>query len=205
VPAETLRKGLDQKWRNQLNASERNGLVVVEGTSDDLFDRFAGIYHELLDRKRFETTVDIEEFRRIQRALPEPLKMTLMLCEKDGRLMSGLVASAMGDTGIYLLGATSAEGMKSKGSYLLQWRMMQRFKERGCRWYDLGGINPDKNPGVYHFKQGFGGHEALHWNRLELSGSWRSSLCVSAGERMKSALQSLTARLASIKAAPAPR
>ncbi len=34
---ELIRKRLDQKWRNQLNAAERNGLRVLEGTGEDLF------------------------------------------------------------------------------------------------------------------------------------------------------------------------
>jgi len=190
---ELIRKRLDQKWRNQLNAAERNGLTIREGTGDDLFAEFTAIYRELLARKQFETTVNIDEFSRIQRALPEPLKMRVLLCEKDGKLLAGLVGAGIGDTGVYLLGATSSEGMKAKGSYLLQWRMMQWLREHGCRWYDLGGINPQRNPGVYHFKSGFGGQEVFQNSSLELSGSPLSLSCVRAAERMKSALSSLKA------------
>ena len=180
---ELIRKRLDQKWRNQLNAAERNGLTVREGTSDDLFAEFTAIYRELRARKQFETTVDIDEFARIQRALPEPLKMRVLLCEKDGKLLAGLVGTATGDTGIYLLGATSSEGMKAKGSYLLQWRMMQWLRERGCCWYDLGGVNPERNPGVFHFKSGLGGAEVLQCQARELSGSPWSFLCVNTAEK----------------------
>ena len=56
--------------------------------------------------------------------------------------MAGLVASAMGDSAIYLLGATSDDGLNSKGAYLLQWTLIQWLKENGIRWYDLGGIDP---------------------------------------------------------------
>jgi hypothetical protein len=31
------------------------------------------------------------------------------------------------------------------------------LKEHGARGYDLGGIDPEANPGGYHFKSGFGG------------------------------------------------
>jgi len=190
---ELIRKRLDQKWRNQLNAAERHGLQLHEGTDDDLFARFTDIYRELLARKQFETTVDIDEFTRIQRALPVPLKMRVLLCEKDGKPLAGLVGAAIGDTGLYLLGATSSEGMKAKGSYLLQWRVMHLLRESGCRWYDLGGINVRRNPGVYHFKSGLGGQEVIQCSWLELSGSPLSLSCVRAAERMKSALSSLKA------------
>jgi lipid II:glycine glycyltransferase (peptidoglycan interpeptide bridge formation enzyme) len=35
--------------------------------------------------------------------------------------------------------------------------MIEWLKERGCHWYDLGGIDPENNPGVYHFKCGIAG------------------------------------------------
>jgi hypothetical protein len=190
VPPEEMRKRLDQKWRNQLNAAERNGLQVLEGTSDELFERFSTIYKEMLARKQFETTVDVDEFSTIQGALPPNLKMVVLLCEKEGKLMAGVVGAAVGHTGIYLLGATSAEGMKAKGSYLLQWRMMQLLRQRGCLWYDLGGINPERNPGVHHFKSGFGGQEVTQCHRLEFRSSSLSALCVSAVESIKNALAS---------------
>ena len=195
-PPELIRKRLDQKWRNQLNAAERNGLTIREGSGDELFAEFTAIYRELLARKQFETTVEIDEFARIQRALPEPLKMRVLLCEKDGKLLAGLVGAAIGDTGVYLLGATSSEGMKAKGSYLLQWRIMQWLRERGCRWYDLGGVNPTRNPGVYHFKSGFGGAEAVQCQSRELSGSSWSSLCVNTAEKARVLLHSAGSRFA---------
>lgn len=197
-PIEALRKNLDQKWRNQLNAAERNGLAVAEGTTDDLYEQFLGLYSDMMARKQFDTTVDVREFRRIQQRLPHQQKMLILICHKDGRPMTGLIGSALGDTGIYLLGATSTEGMKTKGSYLLQWLMMQRLRERGCQAYDLGGVNPDQNPGVYHFKQGFGGQEVHQLHRLEMSRNSLSGLCVRLGESARNTLGVLRSRLRAV-------
>jgi lipid II:glycine glycyltransferase (peptidoglycan interpeptide bridge formation enzyme) len=126
--------------------------------------------------------VDIEEFARIQLALPDHLKMQIFLCRRDNQVLNALVVTHIGDMPIYLLGATSDEGMKSKGAYLLQWRAMQWLKERGAAWYDLGGINPETNPGVYEFKKGFSGQEAHYFGCFECSGSGVSSALVRAGE-----------------------
>lgn len=183
---EAMRKQLDQKWRNQLNGAERNGLEVVEGPGDDLYAQFLALYDEMMARKQFETTVDPREFRRIQDRLPEGQKMWILISRKDGQPMTALVGSTVGDMGIYLLGATSNEGLKTKGSYLLQWTLMQRLKARGCRWYDLGGVNPDTNPGVYHFKQGMGGQEVTGLGRLSLSADALSTASVLGAERVRS-------------------
>ena len=199
-PLERLRKNLEQKWRNQLNASEKNGLNVLEDSSDALFARFIGIYDDMMSRKQFETTVDPREFRKIQQRLPAEQKMIVLLAEKEGQFLSGLVGTALGGTGIYLLGATNSSGLKAKGSYLLQWRMIQRLRERGCRFYDLGGIDPENNPGVYHFKQGLGGHEVSHLGRIEASGSRLNAFCLGLGERLSLLKRGLRGRrIAAVK------
>ena len=88
-------------------------------------------------------------------------RLRIFICLKDGAPVSGLVASKIGGTGIYLLGATNDVGMLHKGSYLLQWRVIEWLREEGADAYDLGGIDPQLNPGVYHFKAGLGGVDAL--------------------------------------------
>jgi FemAB family len=72
----------------------------------------------------------------------------------------------MGDSAIYLLGATSANGLNAKGAYLLQWTMIQWLKENSIKWYDLGGIDPEGNPGVYSFKRGLSGVDVCQLSPL---------------------------------------
>ncbi len=68
---EELRERLDKKWRNQLSSSEKKDLKVMAGTGDDEYRTFCLIYDQMRKRKTFETTVDVEEFGRIQQDLPE--------------------------------------------------------------------------------------------------------------------------------------
>jgi hypothetical protein len=49
--------------------------------------------------------------------------------------------------------------------------MIQWLKSREVTWYDLGGINPETNPGVYHFKQGMSGSDVLYMKPRTLCGS----------------------------------
>ena len=113
-------------------------------------------------RKRYAPSSDIREFGRIQRILPHQQRMYVVICEQEGMPVAGLVGTGMGDSGIYLFGATTEQGMKTKGAYLLQWHMVQWLKRREARRYDLGGINPETNPGVYHFKAGLSGQDVLY-------------------------------------------
>jgi len=156
---EELRRNLDAKWRNKLTQSEKKGLKVIAGNGIDEYRTFCQMYQQMWKRKAFETTVDVVEFGRIQESLPETHRMRVLICEQGGVPVAGIVISAMGDSAIYLLGATSDDGLNAKGAYLLQWTMIQWLKDNGFKWYDLGGIDPERNPGVFSFKRGMSGSD----------------------------------------------
>jgi lipid II:glycine glycyltransferase (peptidoglycan interpeptide bridge formation enzyme) len=152
-----LRKGLEQKWRNCLNRAEKNSLEVIEAYDDQLFEMFIEIYKNMINRKNFAGTSNIHQFRLIQKDLPDNLRMKILICRSEGELCAGAICSAIGKTGVYLFGATSDVGMKSKGSYILQWKIIEWLREKKCLYYDLHGINPITNPGTYNFKTGLCG------------------------------------------------
>jgi FemAB family len=190
-PLEELRRNLDKKWRNQLTRSEKNRLKVVAGTGTCEYRRFCRMYKQMRERKAFESTVDIEEFGRIQEDLPETQRMQIMICEQEGVPVAGIVSSKMGDSAIYLLGATSDNGLNSKGAYLLQWTLIQWLKENGFKWYDLGGIDPKRNPGVYHFKSGLSGTDVSQLTPLAACNSIVSSAIVRTSLAANRAVRSL--------------
>lgn len=182
---EDLRKGLDQKWRNCLNRAQKNNLTVIEGDDDKLFNDFIDIYREMHDRKGFAESSDVNEFRRIQMYLPKEYKLRILVCYQNGKACAGVICSAIGKTGIYMFGATSNVGMKTNGSYLLQWRTIEWLKNRGCTAYDLHGIDKINNPGTYHFKAGLcakNGREAQFLGQFEEAGGISSRLVVKYGE-----------------------
>jgi lipid II:glycine glycyltransferase (peptidoglycan interpeptide bridge formation enzyme) len=186
---EKLRRKLDAKWRNHLSRAERNDLKVISGTGKQEYDTFLLIYKEMLDRKTFETTVDVDEFSRIQADLPELQRMRILVCEHQGVPVAATVVAALGDSAIYVLGATSAAGLKSQGAYLLQWTAIKWLKEKGIRWYDLGGIDPERNPGVYSFKRGMSGTDVCQISPLVASKSLLSSAFVKAGMALQSRMR----------------
>lgn len=154
---EDLRKGLNPKWRGHLNKSERNNLTLLEGFDDNLFKRYIAIHKKMISRKKFVAGSDVNEFRLMQHNLPEGYKTKVWLALSDDSPIAGVVTSFVGDMGIYLYGATTSDGLKKQGSYFLQWKIVNWLKENGAKWYNLHGINPIDNPGVYTFKAGLCG------------------------------------------------
>jgi len=203
VPVANLREGLNAHWNRELKVAEKKKLEVIEGSDDLLFGQFVEIYKEMVSRKNFVEPNDINQFRVVQSRLPEDLKMRVMLCRSDSEVCAGVVYSAIGDTAIYLFGATSNAGMKSRGSYLLQWKLIENLKQGQTTVYNLNGINPDKNPGTYKFKNDLAGKNGEHVHYLgrfySHPGRLRN-LCVELGEQSRMAYRLLRGHIRSATA-----
>jgi len=157
LPLNDIRKQFAQKWRNCLNNAERQGVTIETSTDGKAFSTFLELFNTLLARKGFDTELHASFYEEVQHGLSDGEKFQVSLAFKEEQPIAGHVSSMLGDTCVYLLGATNELGLKRKAAYLLQWSVIQTAKKRSCRWYDLGGIDPEKNPGVYHFKRGMGG------------------------------------------------
>ena len=185
---EDLRKGLSPHWQRELRVAEKNKLEIIEGSGDKLFEAFVKIYKEMVSRKAFVEPNDINEFRLIQDRLPEKLKMKVMLCKSAGEITSGAICSTVGKTALYLFGATSNSGMKSRGSYFLHWKFIEWLKNNGFTTYDLNGINPTANPGTYKFKSdlcGSNGRDVRFLGRFDSCSSVLSYSCVAFGDALR--------------------
>lgn len=190
-----LQEGMRQHWKRQLKVALRKGLVVEKGTSEYFFESFLGIYGEMVSRKGFSPGADVEEFRRMQPLLPEDFKMKVLLCRSNGDVCAGLIGSAIGNSAIYLFGATSNAGMKSNGSYLLQWTLIEELKQQGISVYNLNGINPETNPGTYRFKQelsGDNGKDVYNLGQFDSHAGMLGHSCVEFGDKLRSTRRALS-------------
>jgi lipid II:glycine glycyltransferase (peptidoglycan interpeptide bridge formation enzyme) len=159
---EQIRKNLLPRWRRFLNQAEKNDIEITVGTGNQLYDTFLKLQEEMQERKKYWTDIDYDEHGKIQYLLEDQHKSTILIASHGGSEVCSLIFSCLGDQGIYLLGASANEGMNLRVGYLLQWKAIELLKERGCRWYDLGGIDPDTNPGGYQFKSGISKAEVQH-------------------------------------------
>ncbi|USG61314.1 aminoacyltransferase [Sneathiella marina] len=154
-----IRSSLNGKWRNQLNRAQKNDLTISTGTSGPWFQKFEDLFIQLKQKKGFDVSLGVDFYERVQEGLSGDDQFFIQIASKDDNVLAAHVGSYVGDTAVYLLGASTAEGNQLKASYLLQWNAIVEAKSRGCKWYDLGGIDPDGNKGVFHFKKGFNGDD----------------------------------------------
>ncbi len=175
-----LRARLHQKWRNCLNRAESQEMNIISGTGADFFARFLPLFDALREKKGFSVDLDPRFFGAFQDDLPEDEKLIVHLAERDGRIVAGHIGSFVGDTAVYLFGAASDEGNRVNASYRLQWEVMRHARAIGQSWYDLGGIDPEGNAGVFRFKKRMGGKEATAAGPFEFAPPFRRGFLLGA-------------------------
>jgi lipid II:glycine glycyltransferase (peptidoglycan interpeptide bridge formation enzyme) len=190
-----IRSNFHQKWRNCLNKSEKNGLTVRIEQDYATFLQFIPLFNELINEKKFSVDLGSDFYGGVQKVAPVGDKFIIMLAENEGRVIAGHVASNLGDTCVYLLGAADKTGREMNAAYLLQWKAIQLGKAAGLRWYDLGGIDAEKNPGVYTFKKRMGGQERTLPGPYQMKPVGAKATLAELGEKLYTRLKPYLARL----------
>jgi hypothetical protein len=189
TPMDDLLKNASRRWRQSLKTARKKDLEVVEGTGDDLFRIVIDLHRETVARKKFRPGIEIAEFQEIQKNLPEAEKMKVMVCLSEGKPVSMLFTSLLGDTAILLAGGTGADGLNSGSYHFLNWRMMERMKESGARYYDFGGYDPERNPGTAFFKEGIRGQDVCHIGQYEACPGALGKFLVKTAESIRNRLR----------------
>ncbi len=157
-PAQDLRLGLHQKWRNALNKAERSGIKVRAGRDDGLFAEFLDGYRHMTRERRFATSVTPELLAALQSVLPAERRMETFIATHCGATAGAVLIVRHGDTAEYLAGTVAEAGRAVNAGQLLLWRAVVAMQEQGVQRFDLGGLDARLTPpGIHRFKDGLGG------------------------------------------------
>jgi hypothetical protein len=190
---EEVRRQFNKSLRYGINRGLRNDFDIEEGSGLDPYGRFLKLYDEMWERKRFETGVDPRWVRRVQEQLPEKFKLRIRVARLDGVDLAATVHSLVGDTLLSLLGATKVEEnatpARRYAAHTLHWSAIRSAVAEGLCWYDLGGIDPETNPGGHTFKEAFGGDDVSSLGVWEAGRDVVSRLAVRLGEGLRNRRQ----------------
>jgi hypothetical protein len=84
----------------------------------------------------------------------------------DGSPLAIRGALRFGDVVWDFIALTTPAGRKTSASYAVFWMLAEKSYQLGITKFDLSGIDPDKNPGVYSFKKGTGSFQ------VDFQGEW---------------------------------
>ncbi|MEM9495489.1 MAG: peptidoglycan bridge formation glycyltransferase FemA/FemB family protein [Pseudomonadota bacterium] len=162
---ETLRTSLNGKWRNRLNASEKENLTITPIAKR--IDKYGWLLEKEDERQkaaryRADPTAIVPLFQSA-----EGKRAIIAFEAKEGTdRVAGVLFLKHGAHATYQIGWSSAAGKDMNAHNRLLWHAIGDLKKTGVKMLDLGGVNTDFDPGIARFKIGAGGRV------LTLSGSW---------------------------------
>lgn len=146
-----------QKTRYNIRLAGKKGVVIKEGTREDLKD-FHNIMVETGERDNFIIR-SLEYFEKMYDELA-PEHMKLLMAYHENTPIAGIIPIMYGNKVWYLYGASSNKHRNLMPNYLLQWTMIKEAIARGADIYDFRGVSgvvDESHPqyGLYRFKKGF--------------------------------------------------
>lgn len=165
---EAIQQRMNQGTRRNIRKAYKNDVRYFQAAPEDL-PRFTELMQITGERNDFGVHEPGYFERMYELFVPD--HAVLLLAEHEGELLAINFVMGVGETAVYLEGASSNHKRNLMATYGVQWEAIQWAKERGLRYYDLWGV-PDEDPdtleaqfqersdglwGVYRFKRGWGG------------------------------------------------
>jgi lipid II:glycine glycyltransferase (peptidoglycan interpeptide bridge formation enzyme) len=159
-----LWSGLRKKWRQYVNKARTSGVTVIDGGEDPI-GPFYRIYRETADRAGFLIRTE-QAYRDVWAAFrPTGDARMLFAVDPEGTPLAALFLVHNGSRVIEPYGGMTAAGADLRANYLLKWEAIRGAAESGAGTYDLWGL---AQPGIAHFKAGFGGREVRYIGGFDL-------------------------------------
>jgi lipid II:glycine glycyltransferase (peptidoglycan interpeptide bridge formation enzyme) len=174
--SEQLWTRLDKQWRYGVSRSRREG-IVCEVTKDkkDIAEFFS-LCKNISQAKGFELPGSLELITYLlQKDQSDGVSTHLFVARHNGVMGAGACVIRCGRSAHYFWGASDRSFARYRMGEAVQWAVISWAIEQGCNRYDLEGIDPVNNPGVYDFKKKMGGEEVtlegIKYFPLRLRGS----------------------------------
>jgi len=151
---EQLWKNFGPKSRNMVRKARECGTefrVTTEPTKD--LDAFFSFYKPVVERLGLQ----LPSRPLIEKMLYRSDLLCLVAVDLNGEPVITNLVYLCDPNAYYLYGASAPKLAGGIGQFL-QWETMRLLKERGYRWYDLGGVaTTSLSDGIYAFKKALGG------------------------------------------------
>jgi lipid II:glycine glycyltransferase (peptidoglycan interpeptide bridge formation enzyme) len=151
--------------RHAIRKGEKDGVLVELSDKPEDVKRFWDLYKETFKRQKF-TPFSLTYLEQEFRIFNQRKKVLLGFSIYENKVVSAAFI-VFDDSGAYYHHGASLHTGNVPTSQILQWRLIQEAKARGCKYYNFWGIAPENKPkhpwaGLSVFKKGFGGFEEAY-------------------------------------------
>ena len=174
-PEEEILAGMRKTTRHEIKKAQSLDIRIKTTSDPEAIKEFYAI--QLLTAGRqgfipFSYKFIYEQFKIFAGAN----KALLYSAELEGKVLAQAMIIFYGREAVYHYGASTEDGHKYPGAYLVQWEAIKEAKKRGMKRYNLWGVSDSTNKkhrfyGISIFKRGFGGKdfEYLHAQDLVIN------------------------------------
>lgn len=171
-PEEDLLASMRKATRYEVKKAMSLGIKIKQSTNPKDIEKFYEIQLETSKRQKFipfSYKFLYEQFR----VFSENGKAVLFSAELENELLAQAFIIFYGNEAAYHYGASTEEGRKFPGSYLIQWEAIKEAKKRGIKTFNFWGVAPLENTdhrfsGLSTFKRGFGGEDIEYLHAQDL-------------------------------------
>lgn len=153
---EKILSEMKSKTRYNIRLAGKKGVVIKKGK--EFIDDFLALVKKT--SKRQGITHHPEDYYRKMIEIPN---VELYIAKFKGKAIASGIVSFCGDTATYLHGASDNDFRNVMAPFLFQWQAILDAKEKGCKFYDFGGVKTQNAKritqsdwaGITRFKMGF--------------------------------------------------
>lgn len=173
-PEEELLAGMRKATRYEIRKGQKEGIEVKESVSEKDIKKFYEL--QVITSKRqgfipFSYKFLYEQFK----VFSESQHAVLYSAYLGKKLLAQAFIIFYGSEAVYHYGASTEEGRKFPGAYLIQWQAILEAKRRGMKTYNFWGVANNTSHRFYNlsmFKRGFGGEDFEYLEAQDLVINW---------------------------------
>lgn len=169
LPEIELQSALSQSWRRNLKKSNRHEFEIIVSDDGSGFEEFRYLYAQMKLTKTFKDSPVMTYLDEIEAQLPKTDNLRVYLARHNGVAVAGVIVWLSGVQASRQLAAATLEARNLRAAFHLDWHIVRDLGGNNITHYDLCGIDPLNNPGVYQYKLGLSGDLG---KRIELPGQY---------------------------------
>jgi lipid II:glycine glycyltransferase (peptidoglycan interpeptide bridge formation enzyme) len=148
---------MKSKTRYNMRLAKKRGVEIITTREKKYIDIFCDLVEQTAKRKNVSFHNRQHYYMMFQNIEEEA--MQLYVAKYKDEIIATNIISFYNGTATYLHGATSDKYRNVMAPFLLQWQAILDAKQKGCKWYDFGGVfsdtEDDGKRGITRFKKSF--------------------------------------------------
>ena len=149
--------------RYEVKKAIKENIKIITSTNEKDIKKFYDVQIETAKRQKF-VPFSYKFLHEQFKVFAQNGNVLLYRAGFGSRLLAQAFIIFYGKEAVYHYGASTDEGRKYPGAYLIQWEAIREAKKRGMTRYNFWGVAPENNTnhrfsGLSLFKRGFGGED----------------------------------------------